>query len=58
MEIYEEQKPLYVRVLTMLTPKQVKRLDEVARRETMSRSLLIRQACELILEKMETGQAA
>ena len=34
------------RVTSVLTPRLVERLDTIATERTMSRSLLIRQACE------------
>ena len=44
----------FTRVTSVLTPRLVERLDALATQKTTSRSLLIRQACESFLHKMES----
>ena len=44
------------RVTSVLTPRLVERLDTIATQRTMSRSLIIRQACEQFLRKIEQGE--
>ena len=47
-----------LRTLTILTPELVNRLDTIAAEKTMSRSLLIRQACEAFLRQYERDKRA
>ena len=46
------------RVTSVLTPHIVNRLDTIAAEKTMSRSLLIRQACEAFLRQCERDKRA
>lgn len=45
-------------VLTVLTRDLVNRLDDAASRRTASRSFLIREACEKLLQESEQKAAA
>ena len=47
-----------LRTLTILTPELVNRLDTIAAEKTMSRSLLIRQACDAFLRQCEKDKKA
>lgn len=47
----------FERVITILTPELRRRLEAEAERRTMSRSLLIRQACDQFLKQAEKEAA-
>ncbi len=48
--------PPFLRVMVMLTPDLVERLDLMARKKTMTRSLVIRLACQELLEQEREGK--
>lgn len=56
IEPQEKRPKRYVKTMTVLTPSLLTRLDAEAGRRTASRSLLIRQACEKMLQEAEQAE--
>lgn len=50
---YQREEDRRVKTLTVLTPRLIRRLDELAARSVTSRSALIRMACEQLLGDTE-----
>lgn len=48
-----DEESVRIRTVAILTPKQIARLDVLAQKRTMSRSLLIRLACDRFLAQEE-----
>lgn len=53
----EQKEARICRVMTVLTPQIVQRLDVIAEKRIVNRSILIRQACEKYLRELETEAA-